>query len=151
MVILSGCTNFGNQVKLGIYNNPITPLKINIQNSELLYVESESGDLLAGKYIIDGNKLLLQLDNEGGVDKAVVLEIKGDILKFVSGSLNDTRIREGTEFMYSKLESEGESMIFGIVGWGSLIIRGAVVVLGIYIMILVINALRLYIKNNSSH
>lgn len=33
--------------------------------------------------------------------------------------------------------------------WGSIAVCGALIILGLYIMILIIKALRIYIKNNS--
>ncbi len=40
-------------------------------------------------------------------------------------------------------------MDIAILLWGSIAVQAALVILGLYIMILVIKALRIYIKNNS--
>lgn len=107
LFVLAGCTKTKTIMRTGTYNSSISSARLYIENDGTFILlekpeSPKSGYTFAGKYTIDGNKLLLRFENEGTYEKEVIFEIKDDVLRFEAGVIGDNVIRVGTEFSYNK-------------------------------------------------
>lgn len=99
--IVSGCLKTTNSLKSGVYatKDEMSSLIINASEETFEFQRGITSYRPDGKYVIDGNKLLLYINNEkDSIDFELV--IMENHLVFQSGELAEDIIEKGTEFIY---------------------------------------------------
>lgn len=100
-LILSGCSKNKAPIKIGVYvtDDGFSHLLLEEEKTFVLQRDSTSSYAPNGKYIINGDKLLLNVDSE--LEKNTIeFKINGDTLIFESGEAVENQIKKGTKFVY---------------------------------------------------
>ena len=104
---LSGCSKSVQEIKLGIYVAKDELASLNIGDDRTFRLDRNVATDYdpTGNYILDGDKLVLQVN--GDEKETIEFIISGDTLIFQSGELTESLIKKGTEFIY---EDEKEQL-----------------------------------------
>lgn len=100
--VLSGCSKPVQEIKSGIYitKDELSSLTIGADRTFRLNRNIATDYDPAGNYILDGDKLVLQVN--GNEKETIEFLISGDTLIFQSGELAEGLIEKGTEFTYEE-------------------------------------------------
>lgn len=100
VLALSGCSNSVQEIKSGIYvvKDELASLSIGEDRTFRLNRNAATDYDPTGNYILDGDKLVLQVN--GDEKETIEFKISGDTLIFQSGELAESLIKKGTEFIY---------------------------------------------------
>ncbi|HZK33142.1 MAG TPA: hypothetical protein VFC60_01460 [Tissierellaceae bacterium] len=101
ILIVSGCSKTIDSVKTGVYvtADGMSYLMINESEETFEFQRGVTSYTPDGKYIIDGDKLLLYINGEME-NTDFEFTISGGTLIFESGELAEGIIEKGTEFIY---------------------------------------------------
>jgi hypothetical protein len=103
--VLSGCSKSADVIKLGVYdaNEGFAILRIDEDKTFVLFRDAFSSYAPMGSYTIDGDKLLLNVDDE--LETGIIeFKIDDEMLIFESGEIIESQIKKGTEFVYRNEE-----------------------------------------------
>lgn len=98
--MLFGCSKSSNEIKEGLYSSNEGFAHLRIEEDETFVLQRDFATSYAptGGYIVDGDKLILHVNNNE--KETIEFKISGDTLIFETGKLAENHIKKGTVFIY---------------------------------------------------